>query len=288
MIVESACKTCGTTHTTAYCSHCGEKRISTHDYSLAHFAEHAFEVFTHFDFKFFRSLKTVVLHPGRLTKEYLEGRRKPYVGPVQLFVLVNVVFFLVSSIFSVRIFNQSLHNQLERPTTVMGNFLPETKAALVREEISRRGMSFEDFEKEFNAESNAHAKSLVFVIIPAFALAVAVFCGSRKRYMFEHLIFATNAVTFWLVLMMALIPLVIVLYYAIRLTGMTPAFLTSDGVIALILGLAFALYLFVACRRVYGGGLPVNILRAVLLSYSMVPILQAYRVFLFYTAIHSM
>jgi hypothetical protein len=195
---------------------------------------------------------------------------------------------LFASIFSIRIFNQSLHNQLEQPTPIMGNFLPQTKAALVREEISRRGVSFEDFEKEFNAESNAHAKSLVFVIIPVFALAVAVFCGSRKRYLFEHLVFATNAVTFWLVLMMARVPVVILSYYAIRLTGMTPSFLTSDGGIALILGSAFAFYLFVACRRVYGGGLPVNILRAVLLSYSMVPILQAYRVFLFYTAIYSM
>src|SRR3954464_11462472 len=96
--IETPCKTCRTPHDTEYCPNCGEKRISSHDYSIAHFAEHAVEVFTHFDLKFFRSLKSIVIHPGVLTVYSLEGRRKPHVGPVQLFVIVNIVFFLVATV----------------------------------------------------------------------------------------------------------------------------------------------------------------------------------------------
>src|SRR5262245_30635748 len=89
------CPTCGAIVDGRFCGNCGEKRITTDDYSITHFAEHILESLTHFDFKSLRALKTLVTQPGRLTRDYLDGRRRSYIGPIQLFVIVNIVFALI-------------------------------------------------------------------------------------------------------------------------------------------------------------------------------------------------
>lgn len=79
-----------------FCDRCGERRISRHDYSIVHFFEHAAEALTHFDLKsLLRALKILMLQPGELMRAYLDGRRKPFIGPIQLFVVLNLVFALL-------------------------------------------------------------------------------------------------------------------------------------------------------------------------------------------------
>src|SRR5579864_7933186 len=80
-----SCVTCGRSASGDYCSHCGEKRRLSHDFSLRHVFAEAMEGFFHLDSKIFLSLKTLVLHPGRMTQEFFLGRKKPYMTPLQLF-----------------------------------------------------------------------------------------------------------------------------------------------------------------------------------------------------------
>src|SRR5262245_7392607 len=91
----AVCVSCGTPRAGRFCEACGEKRITTHDYSLVHFGENFLETLTHFDFRSLRALWVLVRKPGMLTRDYLDGRRKPYVGPIQLFVIVNVMTALI-------------------------------------------------------------------------------------------------------------------------------------------------------------------------------------------------
>jgi hypothetical protein len=51
------CGNCGAQLTDSFCSHCGEKKLSPKDYSLAHLAEEALDGLTHFDTRFLRTLK---------------------------------------------------------------------------------------------------------------------------------------------------------------------------------------------------------------------------------------
>src|SRR5215475_7917977 len=96
-VVSGTCPTCGAPQPAAFCSTCGEKRITAHDYSIAHFAEHLVEILTHFDIRSLRAVKILAFQPGELTRAYLDGRRKPFIGPIQLFVILNVVFALLSA-----------------------------------------------------------------------------------------------------------------------------------------------------------------------------------------------
>jgi hypothetical protein len=76
-----------------FCPHCGQEN---HDLKvpLGHLAFEVFEGFTHFDTKFYNTMKAIFLSPGKITKDFLEGRRGRYVPPVRLYFLVAFVFFL--------------------------------------------------------------------------------------------------------------------------------------------------------------------------------------------------
>ena len=59
-----------------------------------------------------RSLREITLHPGALMLAYLQGRRRPFLGPLQLFVLANVAFFALQAGSGVRSFSTTLDSHL--------------------------------------------------------------------------------------------------------------------------------------------------------------------------------
>src|SRR5262249_31151697 len=67
-----------------------------------HMVTHFFNDITHFDGKFFVTLKDLLFRPGFLSKEYMKGRRASYLHPVRMYVFTSAIFFLLFfSIFSV-------------------------------------------------------------------------------------------------------------------------------------------------------------------------------------------
>jgi Protein of unknown function (DUF3667) len=78
---------------TNFCPHCGQEN---HDLKvpIGHLAFEVFEGFTHFDTKFYNTMKAIFLSPGKITKDFLEGRRGRYVAPVRLYFLISFIFFL--------------------------------------------------------------------------------------------------------------------------------------------------------------------------------------------------
>jgi Protein of unknown function (DUF3667) len=78
---------------TNFCPHCGQEN---HDLKvpIGHLAFEVFEGFTHFDTKFYNTMKAIFLSPGKITKDFLEGRRGRYVPPVRLYFLISFIFFL--------------------------------------------------------------------------------------------------------------------------------------------------------------------------------------------------
>src|SRR5688500_4705347 len=93
---EEACASCGIAMQGSFCTACGERRLDHHDLSLRHFLQHSLHDVTHFDTKIFRTIGVLLRHPGRLSSEYFAGRRVRFLTPVQLFVMINVIFFFTA------------------------------------------------------------------------------------------------------------------------------------------------------------------------------------------------
>lgn len=56
---------------------------------------HFFQDITHFDGKFFSSIKLLLFRPGFLSREYSIGRRASYLHPIRMYVFTSAFFFLL-------------------------------------------------------------------------------------------------------------------------------------------------------------------------------------------------
>ena len=88
---EQACLNCGTALTGAHCHSCGQ-RAHIHR-TLSAFFHDLLHGVLHFEGKLWRTLPVWLLKPGKLTREYIEGKRAKYVSPIALFLFVVFLTF---------------------------------------------------------------------------------------------------------------------------------------------------------------------------------------------------
>lgn len=87
------CANCETTLVGAFCHACGQK-AHLHD-KLKHLVEEFAEGIAHFDGRLWRTLPLLALNPGRLSREWMAGRRVRYVAPLHLFLFAVFLLFLI-------------------------------------------------------------------------------------------------------------------------------------------------------------------------------------------------
>ena len=81
-----------------FCANCGQQ-AHVHR-SLLHVGEEFLLGITHFDGKAWQTLPMLMFRPGKLTRNYIEGKRARYIAPVPLFLLVVFLMFFVFSFVS--------------------------------------------------------------------------------------------------------------------------------------------------------------------------------------------
>ena len=90
------CLNCNAELTGEFCHACGQ-RAHLHK-SLLHLGEEVLHGILHFDAKGWRTLPMLVLHPGQLTRRYIDGHRTRYVSPLALFLFMVFLMFFVASL----------------------------------------------------------------------------------------------------------------------------------------------------------------------------------------------
>jgi hypothetical protein len=95
-----ACANCGTAVELHYCPNCGQK----HAEGRLHMG-HLFSEFAHnylgTDSGFFFTVREMLVRPGHAINEFLDGKRRPYLKPVQFYLLLLTLFFVVSELLNV-------------------------------------------------------------------------------------------------------------------------------------------------------------------------------------------
>jgi len=276
------CATCATPGTGRYCAHCGEKSFGPEDRTVGHFVRHGLAAVTNADGKIFLTLRTLLLHPGRLTTDYLRGRRKPYIAPLSLFLLANLTFFLLHPLIGSNTLTTDLNTHLHY-TWHRG-----VAEAMVAPRLVRRGVSAETYAAAFDLMSVTQAKSLFVLVVPIFSLAVVMLYWRRRRNYAAHLVFATHFAAFWLLLICGVLALT---NLVVRLLRYGHVFPSSDQVMGLVTAFTLAImagYLFGAVRVAFTGQ-PVwaSALKALLLGIAFDVSLQAYRCVLFFITFWS-
>ena len=90
------CLNCGAALTGRYCANCGQT-ADVHVPSTRELFHEAIEGITHSDSRLWNSLKLLWFKPGKLTQEFVAGRRVAYLPPFRLYLVLSVIFFLAAS-----------------------------------------------------------------------------------------------------------------------------------------------------------------------------------------------
>lgn len=91
---EKICLNCQTPVIGRYCHVCGQENIEPKQgfWSLL---SHFLSDLTHFDGKFFISLRSLIFRPGFLPRMYMQGRRAAFLNPIRMYLFTSAFFFLV-------------------------------------------------------------------------------------------------------------------------------------------------------------------------------------------------
>ncbi len=95
--VGTPCANCATPLQGPWCYACGQSGEDFHR-SIVRLCGEVVEGLLHFDGRLWQTLPDLMLRPGRLTRNYLEGHRAPQIPPLRLFLVVLLGVFLIGGI----------------------------------------------------------------------------------------------------------------------------------------------------------------------------------------------
>ena len=266
-----------------FCSYCGEKRVEPDDHAFVRIFGHLMEAFTHADGKIFLTLRTLIAHPGQLTADYVLGRRKLYIPALQLFLIANLIFFLLHPLIGG---SKTLTTDLD--THLHYTWHSAIARAMVAPRLAIRTQSAEAYAAIFNPAAVAQARTLVILMVPVFSFAAMGLYWRCQRHWAVHLVFALHVCAFWLLFISGSLMLT---NLVLRLLRNIRYFPTADAVNACGLVLSFVVmttYLFHAARRVFAHEPTwLTFTKAAALGIALELSLQAYRCALFFITFWS-
>lgn len=207
----ASCHNCGKELEGAYCYFCGQPDrhlVRVFPTMMRELLEDAFDL----DSRFARTLRPLLLQPGRLTLDYLAGKRFRYTPPLRLYIFASMAFFVIAALASVSAINVTPpspgeSNEVEaqiqfndrpwdletNPVVIPG--MPASVNKWINEEIAQSPRKLKALEENPSLIAEKLfdvAPQAMFVLLPVFALILKVWYLFARRYYYEHLIFSLH------------------------------------------------------------------------------------------------
>jgi hypothetical protein len=267
------CKNCGNTFNGRFCNECGEKVYTEHDRSFKHIFEEGFHFLTHFEGNFFNTLKAILAKPGRLSLDFCNGIRKRYFKPLSFFLML-VIIYLLFPVFEGLNKDVKYHKQ--------NNFYGTYATQEVSKVQSAKHFTDEEMREAYKHKGEKTSKFLLFITIPAMALMSYAMGFRKRKYYFDHFIFAVEPISFLILSGFLLAPFVLVIlnYSGIKF------YLKNDSLVPVIFLLLVG-YTTIAARTFFKFKWWFSAVYALILSISLGLFIGfVYNPILFFIAIH--
>jgi len=272
------CPGCGMVRRTAFCPTCGEEPLRPRDLKVDDLAARIFAALSNVDGKLLRSFRALLATPGALTVHYVSGQRRPYLGPLQLFLIANALFFAVQSWTHLAIFSSPLASHLHNQDW------QEVARAMTEARLRWRHETYAAFAPAFDRAAVLNAKALIILMALAFALFLPALHPRARRALGAHVIFALHLYAFILLLLC----LSMLLAEADRLAGGGGLEAGSvDMALSVFNLLACAVYLYAATGRFYGSRGAARIAKVAVLTVAIGAIALAYRFAIFAITLYT-
>lgn len=231
----AACANCGATAPGTYCPACGQETLRRLPTARV-FLREAMGRYVALDGRLWRTLAALLFRPGFLTTEYFAGRRRRYIRPARLFLVLSLALFAAIRIFAdpafvvpPEQFDAAPGKSATKPAARVevdgeggtvripgfairvdpeGNLGVEGGESHVRSELQRRferfnHLSGQEKSDQVFAGTVRYGPYAMFVLMPLFAWLLQIaYVGRRRKYpnrphrYAEHLVFAAHTHAF--------------------------------------------------------------------------------------------
>lgn len=287
------CLNCGTPLTGQYCGNCGQ-RAATRLISIWELLHDAFGDLMDLDSRLWHTLVPLAIRPGKLTRDYLQGRRARYMPPFRMYLVLSIVFFLLA-FFDPREELGVLFEPQAEPAAESSGAVTDDDAAAEGPDIAfsiddepAGDCDFSDYDssgmpqwlasrltrerltvvcnriaadngKAFLKQLSDNVPAALFVLLPLMALVLKLLYPLSKRYYVEHLLFVVHYHAFvFLVLSLQ------VLVSRIGTWLHVPEL--PLGGISFAVSMYVPVYLYKAQRHVYAQGRLITLLKFLILT----------------------
>lgn len=229
------CRNCGEPLLGPYCHTCGQSRKKLHRSLRAILSEAAGDLWS-YDSRFVRTIRVLLFQPGRLSQEFLIGRRVRHVGPFRLYLIFALVYFALFATVDNRYVNIQIGVTQTPSTQLQGlDFLDRTR-------IVRGGVKLLEEPGRFERLLVSQIPRAFFLLVPFHALLLWLAFRSTGYYYVEQLVVSLHLHSF-----------AFFLFSIAHLLGAIPHLPRVLEVLLLAaLGVWGAVYLWRAIRRVEG------------------------------------
>jgi hypothetical protein len=269
----AACLNCGTALNGPFCSQCGQRDVPPYP-SVRELVVDAYWELSGWDGRFATTVRALVTRPGRLTLDFLEGRRARYISPLRLYLMASLVYFLAAAAapdiktadgktaFIGLRYTPTQGTKAEQVANATRNAVANQQAISPADRdsimiaVNRAPPIMRPFFQKALLDPKGLRRSLIeampkmlFALLPVFAALVALFYRRRKYP--EHLYFAIHLHAFVFV--------VLTVSALFKFTRILPL---SVAVSTLAL-LSIPVYSTIAFRKTYGGSVAGTLIKEV-------------------------
>ena len=266
------CPDCGQVWRSRFCPQCGEEPLRPDDLTLRDLAIKLGQSISSMDGKAAKTFRSLILEPGRLTVAHVRGQRRPFIGPLKVFLIANALFFAAQSAIRTNVLSSTLQSHL---------FQQDWKSvaqSMVAAHLRANHLTLAEYAPAFDTAVVLYAKSLIILMVLALAPVLALTFWRSHRPIGAHIVFALHLYAF------------VLLLFCVSL-GITELDLLSGGsglaspqldtaLSLLNLAACFA-YLYLAIGRAYGTQGLTRALAALFLSVCVAAIVIGYRFLMF-------
>ncbi|WP_272150689.1 DUF3667 domain-containing protein [Tenacibaculum aiptasiae] len=121
-----------------FCPECGQKNKGKR-ITLRSFVREVFAGFISWDAKFWKTLIPLLIRPGKVSRDYIEGKRTRYVNPFRFYITTSIIFFLIFGLISsYNKFQNFNKGNLKKDTSLISEIQKEINIDSLKNETNKR------------------------------------------------------------------------------------------------------------------------------------------------------
>jgi hypothetical protein len=275
--VPARCKNCDAVLLGRFCVNCSQA-ANVHVPTTKELLHELLEGITHSDSRLWRTLTTLWFKPGKLTEEFVAGRRVAYLPPFRLYLIVSIIFFLMLSFVHTSV-ELIKFDEAMKPAGSAVSAFPAGKPITGCQDFVASGHPSwtprlqhicQEFTKT-SPENLLHAvlgttSKAMFIFLPLAAfLHMLLYWRPRYRYA-EQLLFFVHLHAFYFSIAILLVVLIEAAIAWPKLEG-------AAGLLETLLGWSLPVYTFMAMRRVFRRSRIGTLFKAVMLFFIYMTVL---------------